>query len=63
MVNVDDQALKHALHLACNLVEQRLELAGFNEGGNVVIGEIALARLHDPGADARRHGFSVSVLR
>ncbi|MNV70759.1 hypothetical protein D3C71_1637400 [compost metagenome] len=42
-VGVDDQAVEHALHLDLHLVQQLLQLAGFDELGNVVVGMKPLA--------------------
>jgi hypothetical protein len=42
-LGVDDQAFQHALHLALDLVEQALEVAGLEEGGDVVVGVETLA--------------------
>jgi hypothetical protein len=53
---VDDQAVQHALHLALDLVEQRLHVAGLHELGDVVVGVEALARGQQPLADLDRHG-------
>jgi hypothetical protein len=40
---VDDQAVEHALHLDFDFVEQRLQLAGLDELGDVVVGVETLA--------------------
>lgn len=43
-LRVDDQAVEHALHLDLDLVQQLLQLAGFDELRDVVVGVEALAR-------------------
>ena len=48
VVRVNDQTTEHPLHLAFHLVEQLLELAGFNEIGDVVIGMKTSARRLQP---------------
>ena len=42
-LGVDHRAFQHALHLAFDLVEQGVEVAGFEEGGDVVVGVETLA--------------------
>jgi hypothetical protein len=44
------------LHLDLDLVQEQLQLAGFDEGGDVVVGMEALARRLDALADLHRHG-------
>ena len=56
MLGVDHHGIEHTLHLFFDLVEQRLQLAGFDEIGNIVVGVKALVRCLQPLANLDRDG-------
>lgn len=62
VLEVDHQALEHALHLDLDLVEQRFELAGLDELGDVVVGIEAPARGGQALADLHRDGGALVVV-
>jgi hypothetical protein len=51
VVEVDDHAVEHTLHLLGHLVEQQFELTRLDELGDVVVGVETLARCLDALAD------------
>ena len=53
---VNDHGVKHRLHLLLDLIEQRLQLAGLNEVGDIVVGVKALFRSLKSLADLDRDG-------
>ncbi len=51
VLDVDDQALEHRLHLFGDFVEQGVDLAGLDKRGYVVVGVEPVARPLDPRPD------------
>jgi hypothetical protein len=65
VLGVDDQAVKHALHLDLDLVQQGLQFFRLDELGNVVVGIETLARCDEPltDLDGNRNPFIPGIGR
>ena len=61
---VDDQAVKNALHLDFNLIQQQLQLTGFNKLRDIVVGVKTLAGQRQPftNLDGNRSAFVSHIL-
>jgi hypothetical protein len=62
VLDVDDEAFEHGLHLDLDLVEQPLQLAGLDELGDVVVGIEALARCIQSLADLDGDGRALVIV-